>query len=81
MRVAAFSAKAYDREFLLRASAGTPIEWCWFEAPLEADTARLAEGAAAVNCFVNDRLDARTLEILSRLGVRLVTLRLSLIHI
>jgi D-lactate dehydrogenase len=75
MRVAAFSTKAYDREFLLRASAGTPIEWCWFEAQLEADTARLAEGAVAVNCFVNDRLDARTLEILSGLGVRLVTLR------
>ena len=75
MRVAAFSTKAYDREFLLRASAGTPIEWCWFEVQLEADTARLAEGAVAVNCFVNDRLDARTLEILSGLGVRLVTLR------
>jgi len=37
--------------------------------------ARLAAGAAAVNCFVNDTLDAPTLEKLADLGVRLVTLR------
>jgi len=75
MIVAAFSTKPYDREFLERAAAGTGIEWRWFESRLEADTARLAEGAQAVNCFVNDDLDAAALEGLHGLGVRLVTLR------
>ncbi|NBW87265.1 MAG: 2-hydroxyacid dehydrogenase, partial [Planctomycetia bacterium] len=42
---------------------------------LNRETARLAEGARAVNCFVNDTLDADTLEQLARLGVGLITLR------
>ena len=75
MLVAAFSIKPYDREFLLAASAGSAIEWRWFESHLDADTALLAEGATAVNCFVNDRLDAPALERLAAGGVRLVTLR------
>jgi D-lactate dehydrogenase len=75
MRVAAFSIKPYDRESLTAASAGLPLAWEWFEPRLDRETARLAEGARAVNCFVNDTLDAATLERLARLGVGLVTLR------
>ena len=75
MRVAAFSVKPYDRASLTAASADLPIEWVWFEARLDRDTARLAEGAVAVNCFVNDQLDAATLEIFASLGVKLITLR------
>ena len=75
MIVAVFSTKPYDREFLERAAAGTGIEWRWFESRLEADTARLAEGSQAVNCFVNDDVSALVLERLHALGVRLVTLR------
>jgi len=75
MRVAAFSVKPYDRGSLAAASAGLPIDWAWFEPRLDRDTARLAEGTVAVNCFVNDQLDAATLEILAAQGVKLVTLR------
>jgi D-lactate dehydrogenase len=75
MRVAAFSTKPYDRESLAAASAGLPLEWTWLDARLDARTARLAQGATAVNCFVNDDLDAAALEALSAAGVRLVTLR------
>jgi D-lactate dehydrogenase len=75
MRVAAFSVKPYDSLSLAAASAGLPIEWAWLEPRLDRDTARLAEGAVAVNCFVNDQLDAATLEILAAQGVQLVTLR------
>jgi len=75
MIVAAFSTKPYDREFLERAAHGTGIEWRWFESRLDADTVRLAEGATAVNCFVNDDLGPRVLEGLHASGVRLVTLR------
>lgn len=75
MIVAAFSMKPYDREFLERASHDTGIEWRWFESHLDADTVRLAEGATAVNCFVNDDLGSDVLERLHASGVRLVTLR------
>jgi len=75
MRVAVFSVKKYDRVSLAAASADLPIEWAWFEPRLDRNTARLAEGATAVNCFVNDQLDAATLDILAALGVKLITLR------
>lgn len=75
MIVAAFSMKPYDREFLERAAHDTGIEWRWFESRLDADTVRLAEGATAVNCFVNDDLGSDVLEGLHESGVRLVTLR------
>ena len=75
MRVAAFSIKPYDTSSLAAASAGLPIEWAWFEPRLDRHTARLAEGAVAINCFVNDQLDAATLAILAEQGVKLVTLR------
>ena len=75
MLVAVFSTKPNDRDALLAASRGTGIEWRWHEAHLGADTASLAAGAMAVSCFVNDQLDAATLDQLSQLGIKLVTLR------
>lgn len=75
MIVAAFSTKPYDREFLEQAAHHAGIDWRWFESRLDADTAQLAEGATAVNCFVNDDLGPGVLERLHALGVRLVTLR------
>ena len=75
MRVAVFSVKPYDRGSLTAASAGLPIDWDWLEPRLDRHTARLAEGASAVNCFVNDQLDAATLDILADQGVKLITLR------
>jgi D-lactate dehydrogenase len=75
MRVAAFSIKPYDTSSLAAASAGLPIEWAWFEPRLDRHTARLAEGAVAINCFVNDQLDAATLAVLAEQGVKLITLR------
>ena len=75
MRVAVFSVKPYDRASLTAASAGLPIEWDWFEPRLDRHTARLAEGATAINCFVNDQLDTATLDILAHQGVKLITLR------
>lgn len=75
MVVASFSTQPYDREFLLGASDGTGLEWRWFTERLHAGTVRLAEGADAVNCFVNDVLDSPTVEALAALGVRLITLR------
>jgi D-lactate dehydrogenase len=75
MQVAVFSAKPYDRAFLEPAAAGTPIRWFFVEARLNAETAVLAEGSQAVCAFVNDRLDAATLERLASSDVRMIALR------
>ena len=77
MKVAAFSAKPYDRQFLEAANkaAGSPHEFLFLEPHLDLTTAALAEGAVAVCPFVNDRVDKAVLSRLATSGTRLITLR------
>ena len=75
MRVAVFSAKAYDRRFLDAANASFGHALDYFDARLDAVTARLAAGYPAVCVFVNDRLDAATLQGLAAGGTKAVALR------
>jgi D-lactate dehydrogenase len=74
MKVAIFSAKKYDREFLTAAN-GSCHELCFFEAPLNEETASLAAGSDAVCVFVNDQVNAAVIATLRSLGVRLIALR------
>ena len=74
MRVAVFSSKAYDREFLEAANASRH-QLRFFEPQLHAETAPLAAGFDAVCVFVNDRLDAKVIEKLASSGTRLLALR------
>jgi D-lactate dehydrogenase len=75
MKIAVFSAKRYDREFLDAANAGAGHQLHYFDAPLEADSVGLAAGHEAVCIFVNDQADAGVLEALAAGGTRLVALR------
>ncbi|BAY52567.1 D-lactate dehydrogenase [Thermostichus vulcanus NIES-2134] len=77
MKVAVFSAKSYDRQFLDAANAaqGHPHLLTYYDVLLRPKTAALVEGHDAICAFVNDDLGAQTLERLAELGVRLVTLR------
>ncbi|WP_296676823.1 2-hydroxyacid dehydrogenase [Novosphingobium sp.] len=77
MKVAVFSAKDYDCDFLTAANAsdGSRQELSFFETRLDHTTAALAKGAQAVCPFVNDSLQRHSLEALSHLGTRLVALR------
>ncbi len=77
MRVAVFSTKPYDRQFLeaSNAAAGFPHEFAFLEARLSVETAPLAAGSGAVCVFVNDCLDRLVLERLAVLGIKLVVLR------
>src|SRR4029079_1200026 len=75
MRIAVFSAKPYDRQFLDAANAGAQHELVYFVPRLTGDTAVLAAGAPCVCAFVQDELDRRTLEALAAGGTRLVALR------
>ena len=74
MKIAIFSAKNYDREFLSAANAARH-EIHFFEPRLNEETVRLAAGFGAVCVFVNDRVNARVIETLASLGVRLLALR------
>lgn len=75
MRVAVFSTKQYDREFLPAANEQAGHELVFLEPRLTPQTARLADGFPAVCAFVNDQLDAQVLLMLARQGTQLITLR------
>jgi D-lactate dehydrogenase len=75
MRVAVFSTRPNDREFLAQANGAGRHQFLFLEARLDASTVAAAEGAQAVCLFVNDRLDACVLQALHKAGLRLVVLR------
>ena len=75
MRIAVFNTKPYDQRFLEEANAAHQHDLVFLEPHLSVHTARLAEGCAVICTFVNDPLNAATLEVLSVLGVKLVALR------
>jgi D-lactate dehydrogenase len=75
MRIAVFSTKAYDIEFLGGLAPTLGLELRYFETRLTVDTAPLAAGFPAVCVFVNDQLDNAALQVLAAGGTRLVALR------
>jgi D-lactate dehydrogenase len=76
MKVAVFSTKPYDRQFLQAASSSNyHHELTFFEPRLNQDTAILAAGFSAVCAFVHDQADAHTLQVLASCGVKLLALR------
>lgn len=76
MKVAVFSTKPYDEEFLEQANGKSHRhDLVFFEARLNEATASLAKGFEAVCVFVNDQVNASVLEALGEGGVRVVALR------
>ncbi|CEJ96083.1 D-lactate dehydrogenase (EC 1.1.1.28) [Caballeronia glathei] len=75
MKVAVFSAKPYDREFLDKANAVEGHHLKYFDDPLDLETVDIAAGHDAVCIFVNDTADAQVLDALKRGGTSLVALR------
>ncbi|MGO4809475.1 2-hydroxyacid dehydrogenase [Cupriavidus sp. 2MCAB6] len=75
MKVAVFSAKPYDREYLDAANVAEGHQLKYFDDLLEMESAGLAAGYDAVCIFVNDTADAAVLDALKRGGTNLVALR------
>jgi len=75
MKVAIFSTKKYDRQFLNAANVDHNHELVFLEPQLSELTAPLAAGFRAVCLFVNDIANAQTLAILAVNGTRLLALR------
>uniref|UniRef100_UPI00135C726C 2-hydroxyacid dehydrogenase n=1 Tax=Chelativorans xinjiangense TaxID=2681485 RepID=UPI00135C726C len=75
MKVAVFSTKPYDREFLAAANGKAGHDLQFLDVRLALETVPLAQGAEAICAFVNDDLSKPVLEALRGLGIRLVALR------
>jgi D-lactate dehydrogenase len=75
MKVAVFSTKSYDRQYLAAANSGHEHKLKFLEPRLTAETAPLAAGYPAICAFVNDQLDAAVLGVLAQGGTRLIALR------
>lgn len=75
MKVAFFSTKSYDREYMDKANEAHRHTLTYFETALEPATAVLAKGQDAVCIFVNDKADKETIELLHKNNVRLIALR------
>lgn len=75
MKVAVFSTKAYDRRFLSAANGDRQHELVFLEPQLNRRTALLAAGLPVVCAFVNDEVDAETLQVLAANGTQLIALR------
>ena len=74
MKVAVFSSKPYDRQFLDAANRGRH-ELRYLECGLTAATTAFAKDASAVCLFANDQANAGIIEALALAGVELIALR------
>ncbi|PKP34931.1 MAG: hydroxyacid dehydrogenase [Bacteroidetes bacterium HGW-Bacteroidetes-17] len=75
MKVAVFSTKSYDKEYLDKANENGKHELVYFESSLKPKTARLAENYDAVCVFVNDSITKEVIEQLSLLKIKAIVLR------
>jgi len=75
MKVAVFSTKAYDRQFLQPEAQTAGHELAFVEPRLTAQTAVLARGCPAICSFVNDAISAEIVVKLAEGGTKFVALR------
>ena len=75
MKVTIFSSKPYDEKFLRESNQAFEHELIFIENRLTPETVILAQGSPAVCAFVNDEVDAKTLEKLAAGGTRWIALR------
>jgi len=75
MKIAVFSTKSYDREFLATANEKFGHELVFLEPRISLETSILAAGFPAICVFVNDFLDGKILNAIAKQGTRLIALR------
>ncbi len=72
-KVAFFDTKQYDREWFDRIDKSFEIKY--FEEKLNEENADLAKGYDGVIAFVNDKINSKTIRILSEGGVKILAMR------
>lgn len=73
MKIAVFSTRKYDREFL--SAVPTEHKLVFYETQLNADTVNLTQGYDGVCIFVNDRADSEIIAELKNNGIKVIALR------
>lgn len=73
--VAVYDTKPYDRQYFEEAYGSEGITWLFFDFRLTEASAITAKGADVVCIFVNDIANRSCLDILAKVGVKLITLR------
>lgn len=74
MKVAVYSTRPYDRQFLDAANAGRH-ELRYLDCRLTVATTALAKGTSAVCLFAGDQANATTMMAFAHMGIRLIALR------
>lgn len=74
-KICFFDTKPYDKLFFDYYKEKYEIEIDYFESKLSSNTAIMAKGYEAVVAFVNDTIDAKTIDILYENGVRIIAMR------
>jgi D-lactate dehydrogenase len=74
MRIAVFSTKSYDKEYLGKVNEKTH-EMVFYESALSLEAIRLVEGFDAVCVFVNDELTREVIENMASRNIKLIALR------
>ena len=77
MKVAVFSAKSYDREFLSKFNKAYKHKLTYFDATLNKDTATLTQGFDSICVFVNDDINKETIEKIAANGVWIAGVNIS----
>jgi D-lactate dehydrogenase len=73
MKIAFFSSRVYEQEYFDKHNKENEITY--FNVPLNEKTALLAQGCEVICAFVNDKLDAKTIDQLKIGGTKLIALR------
>lgn len=73
-KIAFFDAKPYDKEWFDKIN-GSKYEIIYYESRLRPESARLADGCRAVCAFVNDVINAKTIDALVQMGVEVLLMR------
>jgi len=75
MKIAIFDSDSYVREYFSRENSKFGQDLTFFDSRINEHTAILAKDFPSICCFVNDRLNSPTLQILKSVGVELIALR------
>lgn len=75
MKIAFFDTKPYDKLAFDKFDGQEGIHFKYYETKLNEDTVELCEGADGVCVFVNDTVNAKVIDRLCELGVKVVLLR------
>lgn len=75
MKIAVFSTKSYDKIYLEKHRENSKHTFTYFETSLNDETTNLTIGFEGICVFVNDKIDKKTIENLSKNGIKLIALR------